>query len=182
MVLFMPYLHWETDRGRLQSARCVKAANVHKQLSMDEVVNQAQHGLSQTPTSEPGNSSHGDGNVSVSIEERRTPRRVLLSRLLLRAALLLEAMESHTEEQLMYRYLHEHPPLHPRRTLDQSYYGALKSTVTRDRDQVVYRGTRPQQHDCVGFDKCAQCNEDVKKVPRLIMVDQLWLWILDERK
>jgi hypothetical protein len=29
---------------------------------------------------------------------------------------------------------------------------------------------------------CLQCNEDIRKTPRIIMVDQLWLWILDESK
>jgi hypothetical protein len=53
--------------------------------------------------------------------------------------------------------------LHIRRTLDQSYYWTLKDTEARDKDQVVGRATE---------------NDN----PRLIMVDQLWMWILDGRK
>jgi hypothetical protein len=31
-----------------------------------------------------------------------------------------------------------------------------------------------------GDPTCAQCTDNVKKVPRVVMVDQLWMWILDE--
>lgn len=54
--------------------------------------------------------------------------------------------------------------LHIRRTLDQSYFLHLKDTTQRDRDQVVYRATKKQGN-----------------LARVVMVDQLWLWILDER-
>jgi hypothetical protein len=54
--------------------------------------------------------------------------------------------------------------LHIRRTLDQSYFLNLKDTSQRDRDQVVYRATKWQGN-----------------LARVVMVDQLWLWILDER-
>jgi hypothetical protein len=104
---------------------------------------------------------------------------------LLSAAALLEAIDFRLDEKLIYEYLHQRPPLHPRRTLDQSYYRDLKNTGTRDRDQVVYRATTPGPHNCLERmdkkeGKCKQCHEDIRKVPRLIMVDQLWMWILDE--
>lgn len=116
-------------------------------------------------------------------------RRRALGKLLLRAANLLEALDFGIEEKLLYEYLHKNPPLHPRRTLDQSHYGALKNTETRDRDQVVYRATSPPTHICEqdptvtqAVKGCKQCQDDIRMVPRLIMVDQLWLWILDESK
>ncbi|RDW57478.1 hypothetical protein BP6252_13738 [Coleophoma cylindrospora] len=55
------------------------------------------------------------------------------------------------------------PALQPRRTLDQYFYTHLPDTYKRDRDQVVYRYL-----------------EKEGQVPRIFMVDQLWLWILDE--
>ncbi len=183
----MPYLHWETDRGRVLSAECIK--KVSKQTySVSEVVDKAQghwqdhpagHGNHDGHQSHHGHWGRHDDDGATAAEAPLT-RRQALGRLLLRAASLLEAMEFHVEERLTSRYLNARPPLHPRRTLDQSYYGALKSTGTRDRDQVVFRGTTPDAHDCVGADMCRQCRDDVKKVPRLIMVDQLWLWVLDE--
>lgn len=56
------------------------------------------------------------------------------------------------------------PLLHIRRTLDQSYFLNLKDTSQRDKDQVVYRATKGRGN-----------------LARVVMVDQLWLWILDER-
>ncbi|KAL2063543.1 hypothetical protein VTL71DRAFT_5348 [Oculimacula yallundae] len=55
-------------------------------------------------------------------------------------------------------------PLQPRRTLDQYFYTHLESTSQRDADQVVYRYTAES------------------KEPKIFMVDQLWLWILNEGK
>jgi hypothetical protein len=54
--------------------------------------------------------------------------------------------------------------LHLRRTLDQAYYSILKSTEARDRDQVVERYSRrtwPEEGD-----------------HRVLMVDNLWMWVL----
>lgn len=209
-VLFMPYLHWETDRGRMKVAECIKQAGRREFVSVGEVVDRAAqrerdgegegvHGHvhrhqhvqgplpHRTTMSSSGAGVLSSANSICHEKESRgmtplpTNRRALLGQLLRRAALLAEAIDFDVEERLTYTYLHARPPLHPRRTLDQSYYGALRSTGTRDRDQVVYRGTTPEAHDCVGFGVCKTCREDVRRVPRVVMVDQLWLWILDER-
>lgn len=55
-----------------------------------------------------------------------------------------------------------------RQTLDQYYYQDLASTEIRDRDQVVERYSR--QH---GWQKHSH---------RVLMVDELWLWIVDNSK
>ena len=36
-------------------------------------------------------------------------------------------------------------------------------------------------HTCDDIHGCDQCKSDIRKVSRLVMVDQLWMWILDER-
>ena len=183
VVLFMPYLHWETDRGRVRSAEIVKEASKQNLISISEVVDQAKHQFSHVETQD---TVVPPVTTWTSQSAAQTPakveRRPALGQVFRAAAALLEAMDTHVEEQLMLKYLHVEPPLQPRRTLDQAYYGALKSTGTRDRDQVVYRGTTPQTHECEGMETCLQCNEDIRKTPRIIMVDQLWLWILDESK
>lgn len=152
-----------------------------------------------------------------------------LGQFLIDAARLYEAMSCFRDKSLIKHYLHADPPLHPRRTLDQAYYCTLKSTKWRDRDQVVYRGTRAnplllhsidpntKKWNCPGRQdisqsaatqhatrkrgkrggdvapteqereaaelayKCPECTDDIRKVARLIMVDQLWMWILDEK-
>jgi hypothetical protein len=189
----MPYLHWETDRGRTKLADVIKKASEIKN-SMVEIVGKAT--ANEQNRRSYRNTADNDVEASISMDhQEQTPtspakipsqaeRRKVLGQLLRLAAALAEAMDYNVDEKLIYRYLHEQPALHPRRTLDQSYYGALKSTKARDRDQVVYRATVPLSHTCLKEpDKnnaCQQCNEEIRKVPRLIMVDQLWLWILDE--
>lgn len=71
------------------------------------------------------------------------------------------------DEDLIKGYLFptnpgEIPLLQPRRTLDQYFYTHLESTSQRDADQVVYRYTRGTSE------------------AKMFMVDQLWLWILNE--
>lgn len=121
------------------------------------------------------------------------------------------------------------PPLHIRRTLDQSYFSIVEDTVDRDTDQVVYRQTRARKenHETQHKDEKAATSstslnttsphtqhvestavsrtlvtgpgstttssdtatkkkkEKMTKlvgVTRVVMVDQLWMWILGEGK
>ncbi|KAF6805552.1 ankyrin repeat protein [Colletotrichum sojae] len=150
-----------------------------------------------------------------------------LGQYLLDAARLYEAMTTYRDRKLLEEYLHNDPPLHPRRTLDQSYYWTLKTTKARDRDQVVYRGTtmneqnihrfhefnkdsckskslrsrifRQPEFDPAGQDStigvykwdghwakmdefgCEHCRGEIRKLSRVVMVDQLWMWILDKK-
>ncbi|CAN9455834.1 unnamed protein product [Alternaria sp. RS040] len=53
--------------------------------------------------------------------------------------------------------------LHPRRSLDQFFYSSLHNTTSRDQDQVLSKYTP----------------EDVRGGKKMIMVDQLWLWLLE---
>jgi hypothetical protein len=57
-----------------------------------------------------------------------------------------------------------YPNRHIRRTLDQYFYTGMEDTTVRDQDQVIYR---VQRH--LG-----------KEEPKIIVVGQLWLWILNE--
>lgn len=75
-------------------------------------------------------------------------------------------MDYEADERLLRENLHHNPPLHIRRTLDQSYFLTLDDTAVRDKDQVVYRETRAGR----SFHT---------RNTRVVMVDQLWLWILD---
>ncbi len=192
----MPYLHWETDHGRLRSAKVIKEASVNKPLSISELIAQVRqneenarltHNRNQPSINYSTSTNPPPSNISQPPIRANTPlpsRSEALGNLLRSAASLAVAMDSYVDEKLMFQYLHADPPLQPRRTLDQSYYGALKNTQARDRDQVVYRATTPAGHECEQLDiknKCLECQHDIKKVPRLIMVDQLWLWILDDR-
>lgn len=85
---------------------------------------------------------------------------------LMTVAKVADSMDYEADERLLRENLHEDPPLHIRRTLDQSYFLTLEDTRARDKDQVVYRETREgKSHHA--------------RNTRIVMVDQLWLWILD---
>ena len=134
-------------------------------------------------------------NLRVIRREGRVISENSLGQYLLDAAKLYESMTNYRDEQLLAKYLHRDPPLHPRRTLDQAYYGSLDNTESRDRDQVVYRATKStgqkyhdfdpetkewkQHRDHDIGDGCSHCRSKIRKVSRLVMVDQLWMWILD---
>lgn len=64
--------------------------------------------------------------------------------------------------------------LHPRRTLDQSYYSSLWDTTDRDQDQTMSKWTGDQ----VGVNRKVDADDD----RLMIMIDQLWCFILDESK
>ncbi|KAI1454279.1 hypothetical protein F4805DRAFT_460944 [Annulohypoxylon moriforme] len=203
MVLFMPYLHWETDLGRSRTAEKIQQVNKERlieeemeraSIEMADVVMSHQRQLHPCPTPLSAHTiTHASNeeretcdNLSTLDLKTKAGRRRLIGLILLKAAEVFEAMDFITEECLITEYLHKSPPLHPRRTLDQFYYSSLRSTQARDRDQVVYRATclAPPHQNCfvnVYRRKCYTCQRESQKVPRLVMVDQLWLWILDDK-
>ncbi|KAL8824362.1 MAG: hypothetical protein Q9170_008184, partial [Blastenia crenularia] len=100
------------------------------------------------------------------------------------------------EKKLMWQYLTSQPPLHCRRTLDQYGYPSLRNTAVRDGDQVLYKRTKGDQdmdplplpqpkyiplagHASSGDDPLLYKPFDSEA--KVLMVDQLWLWIVDER-
>jgi hypothetical protein len=84
-----------------------------------------------------------------------------LGEYLMAAAKVAETMDYEDDEKLLRGYINEKAPLHVRRTLDQYYFPTLEDTSARDKDQVVFRNTG-------------------RLSKRVVMVDQLWLWIIDD--
>ena len=99
------------------------------------------------------------------------------------------------ESKLIWQFLTADPPLHCRRTLDQYGYPTLRNTSTRDGDQIMYKRTKADKdilsephtrhhlHHPHGSRQASRTplpqskDDDAAKV---LMVDQLWLWILDK--
>lgn len=125
-----------------------------------------------------------------------------LGQYLLDAARLFEGMTSYRDRKLLEAYLMKDPPMHPRRTLHQAYYQSQNNTNHKYRDQVVYRATtadslkfhrwdvnrsiwtghdseNDKQLDELNHEPCSECTANIQKVSRVIMVDQLWMWVLD---
>jgi|SRR5271155_616858 len=71
------------------------------------------------------------------------------------------------QEMLIMKHLgRADPPLHIRRSLDQSFYSTASNTSERDTDQVVSRYS--WEHG----------QTDINHSP-MLMVDQCWMWILN---
>ncbi|KAJ0107246.1 hypothetical protein J7T55_007616 [Diaporthe amygdali] len=106
-----------------------------------------------------------------------------IGQVLFDAAVLYEAMSTHREKRLIRKYLHSDPPLHPRRTLEQTNEWTLSlSWHASARDQVVHRATRPKQLDFHSVDPFTkEWRDRIRKLPRVMMIDQLWMWILDDQ-
>ncbi|KAG6362737.1 hypothetical protein INS49_007830 [Diaporthe citri] len=106
-----------------------------------------------------------------------------IGQVLFDAAVLYEAMSTHREKSLIRKYLHSDPPLHPRRTLEQTNEWTLSlSWHASARDQVVHRATRPKQLDFHSVDPSTkEWRDRIRKLPRVMMIDQLWMWILDDQ-
>ncbi|KAK0636122.1 hypothetical protein B0T17DRAFT_69023 [Bombardia bombarda] len=69
-------------------------------------------------------------------------------------------------------------PLHPRRTLDQSYYYMLRDTTFRDRTQVVSRWFNKSARNSNLF---RHSMSDEHSRHNILMVDQLWLWVFCQK-
>ncbi|CAP61248.1 uncharacterized protein PODANS_3_11520 [Podospora anserina S mat+] len=268
IVLFMPYLHWDTDRMRNKMAKMIDIESEQQRRRNENIAYEKRKTrIEQRKDLEPGakrilhtdNRDQNDEKTTQSGDQKRSTAPSqgvndladLMNRLvsvgrskqrieiddngrlkinnplgqyLIDAARLYEAISTYRDQRMLEKYLYHDPPLHPRRTLDQSYYWTLKTTKVRDRDQVVYRGTNmnldfchrlePQptttesgpwsrlkgvfhqssDNDNVDvtlkwtdhWDKtdkhgCEHCRSDIRKISQLVMVDQLWMWVLDEK-
>lgn len=97
--------------------------------------------------------------------------------------------KSSLEAQLIWGYLGCEPPIHFRRTLDQFGYPNLRSTVARDDDQMLWKRTRKatriddQLRDYLNatVDDAEGLQQTEFMDGNVLMVDQLWLWIVDQK-
>jgi hypothetical protein len=201
LVLSLPFLHWETDDARVKLQKVItEVANAEKNKPpppLEDMLPQAVptrgRGKVQTASrispywdsnplttesalasarrrsqraGETGDAASGhESGQSRSRSRHRGP--IERSKELNEARLfkILSALHCSTEEKLIRAYLFEDKALHVRRTLDQFYYYTLKSTETRDSDQVLSRYT---------------ADEEVLGNRLVIMVHQLWLWVLED--
>ncbi|KAI0808748.1 hypothetical protein GGR55DRAFT_696432 [Xylaria sp. FL0064] len=209
IVLYAPFLHWETSRQLTLVTRKIEENLISytnrqrlkvdfkrdKRIEERKALRPAAYpswwpfsfkaGLEERPRGRP---------ILVQHEGRRYRSRSPLGQYLLNAARLYEEVRNYEDTLLIQKYLFADPPLHPRRTLDQGYYTTVQSR-SKGQNQVVYRATTPaetsyhhydrytRRWDCSGDDLssegCDKCRANIRKVSSVVMVDQLWMWILD---
>ncbi|KAK7409062.1 hypothetical protein QQX98_008766 [Neonectria punicea] len=159
LAFFLPYLHWETSSRRAKMVDVVNEVTKTKdnKKHMSTVVTQLSAKTKTIPTS-----SHPTSTSPTNSQRRRC-----LGKYLMKISEVADQMDYAADERLLRENINRDPPLHIRRTLDQYYFLTLEDTSERDRDQVVYRGTK------------AGLSFHTRNT-RVVMVDQLWLWILDD--
>jgi hypothetical protein len=170
----MPFLHWEVEKRLYRMAQFAEIAKRRKDFQ--ERIRRANTlrykarladvaRLQQSKPQRPQTWYDNEGRRSKYSMYWR-PRHPL-AKYFWHAAKLFQIIDEAADGRLVEDHLFEESPLHMRRTLEQFYYWTAPDTTGRDKEQVVCRGTRTQ-------------NEDPDATARLVMVDQLWLWILDE--
>src|SRR5882672_3744988 len=110
----MPYLHWETDRKYRQMAALTKEITKDPRKSQPDLGAKLWRQITN---------------------EMRRRFRTPLGTYLFYIAEVYSRMDIVQDRALLETYLPKKPPLHGRRTLDQSYYWKLEDTGPRDEDQ-----------------------------------------------
>ena len=126
-----------------------------------------------------------------------SPRRFRsdLGRFLFLAAGLYKRLQFANDEALLDKYLNSDSPLHPRRTLAQYSLGGNADSRIYDQNQILLQHDTRRRQTLNSYlrntEKETQDGNIIKStsrakgftpVERLFVVDQLWMWILDESK
>lgn len=162
----MPYLHWEIEKRLLRMSSIVQkqTADLKPEFGMRRINFRSKFAdLASNWRIKLGQTAPADKSAM----ERWLPSSPL-AKYLWFAAKLFEIIDEAADERLINEHLYSSSPLHMRRTLDQYYYWTVIDTTTQDQNQVVCHGTRS--------------SSDPEATGRVVMVDQLWMWILDESK
>lgn len=97
-----------------------------------------------------------------------------------------DILKGSVEEKMIWKYLSCERPIHVRRTLDQFGYPHLRSTVSRDDDQMLWKRTRKLE-DLIDWPTSDDELPPLSNSPdsivdgKVLMVDQIWLWVLDQK-
>ena len=196
-----PYLHWETAQGWEKQSKSIDQATrsailrdastlgVVQDRVEDNFHNELHgHHVRETSLSAVARETiAASTNHFRSMATRASTRRGAIGRILFCAARISKLMTSYEDDELVSQYLYANPPLHPRRTLHQSfnqYSDFLRDTRKLDRDQIVYKATAKAREStrkgCGKWCQCSDCVAERAAASKLLMVDQLWVFVLDE--
>lgn len=160
----MPYLHWEIEKRLLRMSKIIQGEVTKLRRQGGRHGYQFRSKLADLAKN--WRLRLGQPAPDKKKEQPSWQPQSLLARYLWFAAKLFEAIDEAADERLIREHLNTSSPLHMRRTLDQYYYWTVTDTTAEDQNQVVCHGTRS--------------SNDPEATGRVVMVDQLWMWILDD--
>lgn len=171
VALFMPYLHWEVEKRLHRMGQFVQVAKSHNERLRRATTFRQRARMANIASKQ----ALKKGRAVASFEPEKEgfnqawrPRNAL-AKYFWHVAKLHQIIDEAADGRLVEDHLYSTPPLHMRRTLEQFYYWTAEDTSRRDKSQVVCKGTR-----YYGDEKSPEAST------RIVMVDQLWLWILDD--
>lgn len=173
VALFMPYLHWEVEKRLHRMGQFVQVAkNQNERLRRATTFRQRARlaSIASKQALKKGRPVASFEPEKEGFNKAWRPRNAL-AKYFWHVAKLHQIIDEAADGRLVEDHLYSTPPLHMRRTLEQFYYWTAEDTSRRDKGQVVCRGTR-----YYGDEKSPEAST------RIVMVDQLWLWILDDSK
>ena len=125
----MPYLHWETDRNRHKMAQVIKQTTQEHRMGprreFDHLAGNRQGTFTDIVEAVREKFSSRLGAPYRSIVKSPLPEEIrvsLLGEYILTAAKIYAAMDIESDVRALRENIFRSPPLHARRTLDQSYY------------------------------------------------------------
>ncbi|KAE9381023.1 hypothetical protein N431DRAFT_457638 [Stipitochalara longipes BDJ] len=205
-ILFMPYLHFETNRGRIYLSNAIKRTTPSSEKHEDSQTKAPTESTKALSTNDsdvetetdldndhpvenvrPDFDDHDNGRREESTKPKKQGLKATFEQFktsMIRHRDLLAKHHRDTpleDDKLIEAYFaneyvdkHGHR-LHIRRTLDQFYYIGMKDTERRDIDQVV------QRYALKGMKDLESLIDDKDLLDsKLIIVDQLWMWVLGE--
>ncbi|KAI1177852.1 hypothetical protein F4777DRAFT_166920 [Nemania sp. FL0916] len=223
LVLFAPFLHWDTSRHMDLLSRKIKASKVSNASDLRRKTYLERQERERKRAGLNGSHRPYLGHLELGVhmaqqrlmfkseltafpnlhqalinpEDTHHQSRNPLAQYLLNAARLYEELRAHEDSSLIQKYLFTDPPIHPRRTLKQGHYATLNSIVSRGQSQVVYQATTTLatsahwidestgEWKCAvhrfSFGECPECLANIRKVSKVVVVDQLWMWVLDQK-
>jgi hypothetical protein len=162
----MPYLHWEIEERLLRMSKIVQTRTAEQKPERGRTGISFRSKFAEI-------ASNWRIKLGRPVPTKKSERgpwtpQSALGRYLWYAAKLFEIIDEAADERLISEHLYSTSPLHMRRTLDQFYYWTVVDTTAQDQNQVVSHGTKS--------------SSDPEATGRVVMVDQLWMWILDQSK
>ncbi|RPA85383.1 hypothetical protein BJ508DRAFT_412163 [Ascobolus immersus RN42] len=175
--IFMPFLNFEPNHLRVAAGAIIRGVSSSKPAHLN---------MMRDPTDLIDCIAQADDDLKWKWPQWKSETRIKYKQA------DIEGSELKHERALIAGYLHNDPmQLHPRRTLDQFYYHMLgeEELERRDQDQVIFRWMSELQEasaqEEVLRSKSAQgkSRRSSRKMPdpKVLMVDQLWLWVVDEK-
>ncbi|CAI6054529.1 unnamed protein product [Clonostachys chloroleuca] len=171
VAIFLPFLHWEVEKRLQRMSQFVQVAKSRRDKLRRANTFRMRNKIADIAQKEVLKNARPISSFEADQRKRHLAWRPHhpLAKYFWHVAKLYQIIDEAADGRLIEDHLYNDPPLHMRRTLEQYYYWTAEDTTRRDRDQVVCRATRHYGDD-----------NDPDSTSRIIMVDQLWLWILDD--